>query len=76
MQQIAVSDFKARCLKLLEELRDRGGEIVVTKRGRPLARVLPLGASRKSARGLLHGRASVRGEIVRVDWTRDWEASR
>jgi len=76
MQQIPVSDFKARCIGLLEDLQDRGDEIVVTKHGQPFARVTPLGIKRRSARGMLPGKASVRGEIVRVDWTREFEASR
>lgn len=39
-RQIAVSRFKAECLGLLEEIAQTGEELLVTKRGRPLARVL------------------------------------
>jgi len=39
-RQITVSRFKAECLKLLEEIAQTGEELVITKRGRPLARVV------------------------------------
>ncbi|MGH2446075.1 MAG: type II toxin-antitoxin system Phd/YefM family antitoxin [Candidatus Limnocylindria bacterium] len=39
MREIAVSKFKAEVLGLLEEIAETGEEIIVTKRGRPLARV-------------------------------------
>ena len=38
---IAASDFKARCLTLLDDVAKNGHELVVTKRGRPVARVVP-----------------------------------
>jgi prevent-host-death family protein len=38
-RQISVSRFKAECLRLLEEITQTGDELVITKRGRPLARV-------------------------------------
>lgn len=40
-RSVAVSRFKAECLALLEDVRTSGEELVVTKRGVPLARVLP-----------------------------------
>lgn len=39
MKQINATEFKARCLKILDELGPSG--IVITKRGQPIARVLP-----------------------------------
>ena len=40
-RSIPAGEFKAKCLGLMDELRAEGGEIVVTKRGRPVARILP-----------------------------------
>lgn len=42
MMTIPASEFKARCLALLDEVSETGAELVVTKRGRPVARVLPM----------------------------------
>jgi len=40
VMEISASQFKARCLALLDQVAEGGGELVVTKRGRPVARVV------------------------------------
>ncbi|HUF97695.1 MAG TPA: type II toxin-antitoxin system Phd/YefM family antitoxin [Ilumatobacter sp.] len=40
--QIQASEFKATCLALLDQVATTGEEIVITKRGRPLARLVPI----------------------------------
>ncbi len=42
-QRIQASEFKARCLALLDDVARHRTEIVVTKHGRPVARVVPVG---------------------------------
>jgi len=42
MQSIPASQFKARCLALLDDVALTGEEIVVTKRGRPVARLVAI----------------------------------
>jgi len=39
--EMKASDFKARCLKLLDQVEATGEEILVLKHGRPVARVVP-----------------------------------
>ena len=43
-REVSASEFKAKCLGLLDEVSEKGETIVVTKRGRPVARVLPVEA--------------------------------
>ena len=38
---IAAAAFKARCLELMDRVRETGAEYVVTKHGRPVARLVP-----------------------------------
>ena len=38
---IKASEFKARCLQLMDEVAEQGGEIVITKHGRPVSRLVP-----------------------------------
>ena len=38
--KVTATQFKARCLALLDEVAAGGGELVVTKRGKPVARVV------------------------------------
>ena len=39
--KISASEFKARCLRLLDQVSRTGEELVILKRGRPVARVVP-----------------------------------
>lgn len=48
MKDLNVTEFRRQCLGLLEELPEEG--IVVTKQGRPLARVIPIHPPRKGKR--------------------------
>ena len=40
--EIRASDVEATCLALLDEVADRRAEFVITKRGRPVARLIPI----------------------------------
>jgi prevent-host-death family protein len=42
MYEISASQFKTHCLALLDEVAETGRELVVTKRGKPVARVVPI----------------------------------
>ena len=44
-REIPAGQFRARCLALLDEVASSGEELVVTKRGRPVARVVPIETS-------------------------------
>ena len=40
--RIAAGAFKARCLELMERVRETGAEYVITKHGRPVAKLVPV----------------------------------
>jgi prevent-host-death family protein len=61
---IPAGEFKAKCLKLMDEVRDKGEEIVVTKRGKPVARILPPEPERIFAFGCMKGTVKTIGDIV------------
>ena len=68
---ISAADFKARCLALLDRVARTGRGVIVTKRGRPVARVVPLDAD--SAPDLC-GSIVHQDDIVSpldVDWAAD-----
>ncbi len=54
--EIRASDFKATCLALLDEVAETHAEFVVTKYGRPVARLVPVEPA-----------GSVRGSVSFVD---------
>lgn len=41
MKEITATQFRARCLRLLDEVAETGEPVVITKRGRPVARLEP-----------------------------------
>lgn len=40
-KQIAAGEFKAKCLGILDEVNQTGQEVIITKRGRAVAKVIP-----------------------------------
>lgn len=42
METIGAGEFKAKCLHLLDVVAQRREELVITKRGRPIARLVPV----------------------------------
>jgi len=61
---ISAGEFKARCLALMDEVRDRGGEYIITKRGAPVARLVPIRTKRRPLLGSMKGTVKVLGDIV------------
>ncbi|PYV37069.1 MAG: type II toxin-antitoxin system prevent-host-death family antitoxin [Acidobacteria bacterium] len=59
---ISASEFKAKCLKILEELDPPG--IIITKRGRPVARVTPIPAEDNlKLIGSMKGKIKIKGNL-------------
>ena len=69
---VPAGEFKAKCLKLMDEVNETGEEIVVTKRGKPVARIVPAEREFKSLYGAMAGTATVHGDII-GPFFEDWE---
>ncbi|HEV2350413.1 MAG TPA: type II toxin-antitoxin system prevent-host-death family antitoxin [Terriglobia bacterium] len=68
---ISATEFKAKCLKILDELGSQG--IVITKKGQPVAKVTPLRPVDNSKLiGSMKGKVLVRGNIFSPG--RKWNA--
>lgn len=79
MEQIPVSKFKATCLAILERVRKTGESYVITKRGVPIAQVVPSPPSTpvdKSAFGCMAKMGQEIGDIVEPVTGVDWEVLR
>ena len=56
------AEFKAKCLRILDELEPEG--IVITKRGRPVARVLPaMAVDNQKLIGSMKGKIQIKGDL-------------
>lgn len=77
MESIAISEFKARCLAILEKVRRTGRPILITRRGEPVAEVVPPSPARREAGwlGSAVGTGRILGDIVApASEEADWEA--
>jgi prevent-host-death family protein len=72
MKQVAAAKFKEQCLALLDEVGPDG--IVITKRGRPVAKLIPFGADSADLIGSLKGKVEIKGEILSTGTA--WNAER
>ena len=74
MKTIGVTQFKQQCLSLLDHLEPEG--LIVTKRGKPVARVIPYGNHDSELIGILSDKITVRGDIftTRIRWDADAES--
>ncbi len=64
---IPAGAFKARCLKLMEQVKLTQEEIVITKHGKPVAKLVPITEDFKPSRtasGFLRGTVRILGDIV------------
>jgi prevent-host-death family protein len=78
-ETISISEFKATCLARLERVRRTGRRLLVTKRGTPIAEVVPATVDRRVSGwlGSAAGTGRLTGDIVEpVVSTDEWEAAR
>jgi prevent-host-death family protein len=66
MQEVAISEFKAKCLALLEQVRKTKKPIRITRFGKPVAEVVPPSPAPRPANwlGSMKGTADILGDIV------------
>jgi prevent-host-death family protein len=63
-RQIAAGEFKAKCLHLLDEVQRSRQEILITKRGRPVARLLPVDEQPPPILGRMKGSVQILGDLI------------
>ena len=76
-REIGAGEFKAKCLQLMDEVNETGVELVITKRGKPVARLLPAERPHISPFGWMKGTGQILGDIVTSDpsdWSDDGDA--
>ena len=64
IRTVKASEFKARCLALMDEVASGGGDIVITKRGKPVARLAQYRERKYLRHGADRGRIQILGDIV------------
>lgn len=75
MERIAISRFKATCLAVLERVHQSGQTLLITKRGKPIAQVLPPPKTElvnESRYGCMEGKIEFLGDITEPLPSSDW----
>lgn len=68
---IKASEFKAKCLAVLDEVERTRQRVVITKRGKPVAELVPHAPKKRNAWGILKDELFIEGDIISpidVEW--------
>lgn len=79
MKEVAISEFKAKCLGMLEEVRKTRKPIRVTRFGKPVAEIVPPSPPKPTGRrlGCMAGTGKILGDIVgSISPESGWDAAR
>jgi len=63
MKQMRASVFKARCLSIMNDVQATGESVIVTKRGTPVVKVVPVEPRKNNLFGFMAGEFKITGDI-------------
>ena len=74
MKKMAAGEFKARCLEVMDQVKSTRASVVITKRGKPVAKLVPVEEADPWVAGRLAGKIEIIGDIVSpITPLEDWE---
>jgi prevent-host-death family protein len=74
MKQMAAGEFKAKCLMVMDEVQKTGEPVMITKRGKPVAQLVPAPNEADDIFGYMRGKVKILGDIVGpIIPEEDWE---
>jgi len=77
MKTMPAGQFKARCLRVMDEVRSTREPVVITKKGKPVAKLVPVEAKPDNVFGCLRGKMKIVGDILSpMVPPEEWEALR
>lgn len=64
VRKIAAGSFKVHCLAVMDEVQAKRETVVITKRGKPVAKLVPVEEQTDDLFGFLRGKVTVVGDVV------------
>ena len=64
MKTMPAGEFKVHCLKVMDEVASKREAVIITKRGKPVAKLVPVSKEKDDIFGFLKGKGKVLGDIV------------
>ncbi len=72
MQKIPAAQFKAQCLAFMDQVAGSGRPVLVTKHGKPVVQIIPVGSDEDEIFGFMAGKARIVGDIENTIPVSDW----
>jgi len=77
MKKIAAGAFKAKCLAIMDEVKAKRQPVLITKHGKPVAKLVPVEEEKDEIFGFMKGKVKITGDIVspaltKEEWGRLW----
>jgi prevent-host-death family protein len=63
MKQMPAGEFKARCLSVMDDVNATGEPVLITKRGTPVAKIVPVRSKKEDLFGFMAGKFEIVGNI-------------
>jgi prevent-host-death family protein len=64
MKTMAAGSFKAKCLAVMDEVQAKRETVIITKRGKPVAKLVPIETEADDIYGFLAGKGTIIGDVV------------
>lgn len=71
-KKIAAGEFKTHCLAIMDEVQARRETVIITKRGKPIAKLSPVEKDADDIFGFMEGKGSITGDLVSPLPPEDW----
>ena len=73
MKKMAAGAFKVHCLAVMDEVQSKRESVVITKRGKPVAKLVPADKDTDDIYGFLAGKGTINGDVVSPAFRlKDW----
>ena len=72
---IKAEDFKSKCIRIIDQVKRTKRRVVITKRNKPVAQLLPIEETTVSAYGCMQGTVEFLGDIITLAQTSEKERS-
>jgi prevent-host-death family protein len=74
MKEMPAAKFKARCLAIMDTVQQTGEPVLITKHGKPVAKLVPAPGAADDVFGYMKGKVRILGDLVApITPAEDWE---
>ena len=74
MKEMPAGQFKAQCLAVMDQVQDSGEPVLITKHGKPVAKLIPIPTNEDDIFGYMTGKAKIVGDVMNSTPAEDWQS--